>query len=235
MGLGEHAESFVAADIDFDMLPDLTELDLRALGLSLGQSKRLVRAIAKLHSPSRTAQSEAAPERRQLSILFCDLVGSTDIASQLDPEDFRDVIGGYHRACAEVVDRCAGSIVRFQGDGILVLFGYPAAHEDDADRAVQCGLELVSAVASSGAQAGISLAARVGIATGLVVVGERLATQERSILGDAPNLAARLQAEAKPGQVLVDQLTRRMVGERFGFTALGPRTMRGLTRPVWIS
>src|SRR6185312_5019456 len=217
------------------------------LGLTLGHRKKLLRAISEHRTPAALASPEPGDastaedppragedaERRQLSIVFCDLVGSTALSTRLDPEDLREVMQAYNRCCADVVDRFGGWIARFQGDGIVVLFGYPQAHEDDAARALRCALEMVAAVGRLQAWPGVALQARAGIATGPVVVGDRiLDTQEPATSGHTPNLAARLQACAEPGQVLIEPLTRRLVGGMFVCVDLGTRELKGVAEPV---
>src|SRR6185437_12384389 len=172
----------------------------------------------------------AAAERRQLTLLFCDLVGSTMLAAQLDPEDLRELMAAYHRCCVEVIERMGGVAPRSVGDGVLVYFGYPRAHEDDAERAVRCGLALVDAVARLRLLAEPALNARVGIATGVVVVGDLGAEQD--VVGDTVNLAARLQALAEPGAVVIAASTRRLTGELFDYRDLGPLAIKGFTLPV---
>src|SRR5580692_4421325 len=201
-----------ANDVDLDILPDLTEQDFEKLGISLGQRRKLLKAIATLHgdskiapgkpeqqpvNPASTTQAPEA-ERRQVTVLFSDLVGSTALATVLDPEDLSRLIKRYQDACAGAVARFDGYIAKFMGDGVLAYFGYPQAHEDSAERAARAGLAIAAAVQRIG---DATLAARVGIATGLVVVGEIIgsgAAQEQTIVGDTPNLAARLQALAEP-------------------------------------
>jgi class 3 adenylate cyclase len=167
-------------------------------------------------------------ERRQLTVMFCDLVGSTPLSSRLDPEDLRGIIGAYHRCVAEIVEGFGGFVARFMGDGALVYFGYPQAHEDDAERATRCGLVLVDRVARLGHAE--ELHARVGIATGLVVVGGEVV--EHDVAGDTPNLAARLQTLAEPDGVVIAASTRRLTGDLFEYRDLGEIELKGIARPV---
>ena len=198
LGLGQYEALFRASDIDADILPELTEVDLEKLGVSLGHRKRLLRAISGL-AAAETAAAPSAPagampqdaaERRQLTVMFCDLVGSTPLSVRLDPEDLRGIIGAYHRCVAEIVEGFSGFVARYMGDGVLVYFGYPQAHEDDAERATRCGLVLVDRV--SQLDQAEELHARVGIATGLVVVGGEVV--QHDVAGDTPisPLACRL-------------------------------------------
>ena len=240
LGLGRYGAAFVEADIDPAVLPDLNEADLQRLGVTLGHRKRLLRAIAALAEPGRPppgpsgATSVPSPEaeRRQLSVMFCDLVGSTALASRLDPEDLREVIGAYHRCCTDVIGQLGGFVAKYMGDGVLAYFGYPHAGEDDPERAVVAGLELVEAVRRI--EAGVPLQARVGVASGLVVVGDLIgqgAAQEQAVVGETPNLAARLQDLAEPGMVVVGPRTRRLLGRLFDYRELGPVALKGFTEP----
>jgi class 3 adenylate cyclase len=177
LGLSRYGAVFAEHDIDREILPDLTDQDLEKLGVSLGHRKKLLRAIAELGRSDSAALREAeeaprAAERRQLSVLFCDLVGSTALAARLDPEDLRAVMGAYQAACAEVIGRFAGHVAKYLGDGVLAYFGWPRAHEDDAERAMRAGLQLVETIAQLAPAPDIRLQARVGIATGLAVVGD---------------------------------------------------------------
>src|SRR3984893_6588214 len=179
----------------------------------------------------------AEAERRQLTVMFCDLVGSTALSARLDPEDLREVIAAYHRAVAEVVGRFDGFVAKYMGDGVLVYFGYPRAHEDDAERAVRAGLGVIDSVGRLDVHS-IELRARVGIATGLVVVGDLIgegSAQEQSVVGETPNLAARLQALAEPGVVVIAAGTRRLVGGLFDYRDLGAVEVKGIggTVPAW--
>ena len=172
-------------------------------------------------------------ERRQLTVMFCDLVGSTSLASRLDPEDLREVIGAFHKCVAETIDRFNGFIARYMGDGVLIYFGYPHAHEDDAERAVRAGLAIVEAVRRVPTPE--LLQVRVGLATGLGVVGDLIgsgAAQEQAVIGETPNLAARLQALAGNDEVVIAESTRRLVGNLFDYRSLGEVEVRGLTAPI---
>jgi class 3 adenylate cyclase len=215
---------FRANEIDERVLPSLTAADLKDLGVNLvGHRRRLLDAIAALGAdlPAalRDAPAQADAERRQLTVMFCDLVGSTALSSWLDPEDLREVIAAYHRAVADVVRGLDGFVAKYMGDGVLVYFGYPRAHEDDAERAVRAGLGIIDAVGRLDIRS-VKLQARVGIATGLVVVGDLIgegSAQEQSVVGETPNLAARLQALAEPDAVIIAAGTRRLVGDLFEY------------------
>ena len=255
IGLERYVELFAENHIDLDVLPDLSEADLAQLGIPLGDRKRLMRAIARLTDLSRPPgrsqpphqpgpASPASPgrgaERRQLTVMFCDMVGSTALSARIDPEDLHEVIRRYQEACAQVIGRFEGYIGHYVGDGILVYFGYPRAHEDDPRRAVQAGLEIVEAVQALNlelAQPGVEMAVRVGINTGLVVAGD-IGTgefrDEMAVVGETPNVAARLQELAAPGTVLVGQRTHRLVEGLFVFDNLGPRTIKGIEEPVLV-
>jgi class 3 adenylate cyclase/predicted ATPase len=239
LGLERYEAAFRDNEIDWEALPKLTAEDLKDLGVVLGSHRRtLLDAIAALHGRTDGAAERASPvpaaERRQLTVMFCDLVGSTELSSRLDPEDLREVIAVYHRAVAEVVAQFDGFIAKYMGDGVLVYFGYPRAHEDDAERAVRAGLGVIDAVG----RLDVSSAkpqARVGIATGLVVVGDLIgegSAQEQSVVGETPNLAARLQALAEPNAVVIAPSTRRLVGDLFEYRDLGAVEVRGLAAPV---
>jgi class 3 adenylate cyclase/predicted ATPase len=240
IGLGEHAALFAEQNIDLSVVPDLTEQDLRDLGLSVGHRRRLLRAAAELKGPSRADQAfdaahQDAAERRQLTVMFCDLTDSTALAAQLDPEDVREVIRAYQDACTDIVSTYGGFLAKFMGDGVLVYFGYPRAEEDDAERAVQAGLEIVAAIDRLDACRSVSVRVRVGIATGPVVVGDLVGegtAQERSVIGETPNIAARLQASAEPGSVVIAASTRRLIGSLFDLRELGPKIIKGYSEPV---
>ncbi len=240
LGLAQYEPVFRDNAIDAEILFELSEPDLEKLGVLLGHRKRMLRAIeerraAPLPAPAaRDAPAQADAERRQLTVMFCDLVASTALAAQLDPEDLREVIGAYHRAVAEIVAGFDGFVAKYMGDGVLVYFGYPRAHEDDAERAVRAGLGLIDAVARLDVKS-VKLHARVGIATGLVVVGDLIgegSAREQSVVGETPNLAARLQALAEPDAVVIAAGTRRLVGDLFEVHDLGAVEVKGIAGPV---
>jgi class 3 adenylate cyclase len=186
-----------------------------------------------LPSPAPVSATAQEAERRQLTVMFCDLVGSTALAARLDPEELREVIGAYHRCVAAAVRRFDGFVAKYMGDGVLVYFGFPRAHEDDAERAVRAGLAVVEAVRGIGAADPLEV--RSGISTGLVVVGDLIgegASQEQAVVGETPNLAARLQALAEPGSVVIAPATRQLLGNRFRLRELGQHEVKGLSEPV---
>ena len=250
LGLGQYEQAFRDNDIDADMLPTLTADDLREIGIaSLGHRKRLLAACATLAPPPACPQPPAAApaptppptptapqaERRQLTVMFVDLVGSTALSARLDPEEMREVLRAYQNTVTGEIARVDGHVAKLLGDGVLTYFGWPRAHEDDAERAVRAALAVAEAVARLATPAGEPLAARVGIATGLVVVGDLIgegAAREEAVVGQTPNLAARLQEAAEPGAVLVADGTRRLLGEVFELRELGPTRLKGFIRPV---
>jgi class 3 adenylate cyclase len=244
LGLERYVLAFRDNEIDWGVLPKLTSEDLREIGVAaIGRRRKLLDAIAALGatvpSAAVTAAASDAPaptdaERRQLTVMFCDLVSSTELSSRLDPEDLREVIAAYHRAVADTVSRFDGFVAKYIGDGVLVYFGYPRAHEDDAERAVRAGLRLIDAVGRVDVQS-VKLRAQVGIATGLVVGGDLIgegSAQEQSVVGETPNLAARLQALAEPDTIVIAASTRRLVGDLFEYRDLGAVEVKGLAAPV---
>src|SRR3974390_1476185 len=241
LDLAQYAQTFAENGVDLSVVGDLTDDDLKGLVVLLGHRRKLLRAAANI-APKELAQamrpgaaSRPEAERRLLSVMFCDLVGSTDLAARLDPEDMRNVMSTYHACIAEVLARFNGIIARYMGDGVLVYFGYPQAHEDDAEQAVRAGLALVEAVAKLSTNANAALSARIGIATGVTVVGDLTgegAAQERAAIGETPNLAARLQTLAEPGTVLICPSTRRLTGGYFNYRDLGPVALKGWIEPV---
>ena len=245
LGLSEYAQRFADNDIDFTILRDLTDQDLEKIGIaSLGHRRKILRAIGNLEPietrpPAGAVEAPAVPlplesaERRQVTVMFSDLVGSTALSARMDPEDLREVIAAYHRCAAEIVRRFGGFVAQYLGDGVLVYFGYPQAHEDDAERAVRAGLELIGELGELRTHA--SLQTRVGIATGLVVVGDLMdsgSAMERGIVGETPNLAARLQGIAEPDAVVIAEGTRKLLGNLFELVDLGARDLKGIAGPV---
>jgi class 3 adenylate cyclase/predicted ATPase len=240
LGLKQYAERFVENDIDLAVLRALTDQDLEKIGvLSLGHRRKILMAIAELTGAPAPEPVTSEPiskdiaERRQVTVMFADLVGSTALSARMDPEDLRTVIGAYHKCAAETVARFDGFVAKYMGDGVLIYFGYPEAHEDDAERAVRAGLALVDAIASIAAPE--QLQVRIGAATGLVVVGDLVGSgeaQERGIVGETPNLAARLQGIAEPNAVVISEATRRLLGNLFELQDLGPKELKGITGSV---
>jgi class 3 adenylate cyclase/tetratricopeptide (TPR) repeat protein len=239
-GLGALHTVLAAQQIDVDVLPDLTEDDLKGLGIALGPRRRLLKAIAGAFPASTPSPSDADPavdsaERRQLSVLFVDLVGSTALATRRDPEEMRQIVRRYQNAVAGEVARFDGYLAKFMGDGVLAYFGWPKAHEDEAERAVRAAMAAVAAVGELRTGDGEALAARAGIATGLVVVGGLIgqgAAQEAAVIGATPNIAARLQNLAQPGQVIIADSTQRFVQSSFDLVSLGLQPLKGLQHPV---
>jgi class 3 adenylate cyclase/tetratricopeptide (TPR) repeat protein len=239
IGLGEYTQRFAENGIDLSTIRDLTEQDFKDLGVLLGHRRKMLRAIAALDPEPVEPATEPKPpkeaERRHLTVMFCDLVGSTALSARLDPEDMRTLIGAYQSRITEVISRYQGIIARYMGDGALVYFGYPQAHEDDAEQAVRAGLALVDAVAKLPTDTDAALSARIGIATGVTVVGDLTGeggAQERAAIGETPNLAARLQTLAEPGTVLICPNTRRLTGGYFDYRELGPLALKGWAEPI---
>jgi class 3 adenylate cyclase len=242
LGLGQYAQRFVENDIDVSVLRHLTDADLEKIGVSLGHRRKMRAAIAELPaaSPSKREpvgglepKRQDAAERRYVTVMFSDLVGSTALSAGMDPEDLREVISAYQKCVADTVKRFGGFVAKFMGDGVLIYFGYPQAHEDDAERAVRAGLALVAAVGDLKTHS--ALQTRVGIATGLVVVGDLIgsgASQEQAIVGETPNLAARLQGIAEPNSVVIAESTRKLVGNLFELDDLGAQNLKGIEGPV---
>jgi class 3 adenylate cyclase len=242
IGLAQYAEMFRANDIDGEMLGRLTNDDLKDIGVaSFGHRKKLLEAIAELAGAVPVSpqpgliepKAHNAAERRQVTVMFSDLVGSTALSARMDPEDLREVISAYQKCVAETVRRFGGFVAKYMGDGVLVYFGYPQAHEDDAERAVRAGLELIASVA--GLKTCASLQTRIGIATGLVVVGDLIGSgeaQERGIVGETPNLAARLQGIAEPNTAVIAEATRKLLGNLFELQDLGAKDLKGIAGSV---
>jgi class 3 adenylate cyclase/predicted ATPase len=247
LGLERYEQAFRENEIDLRVLPELTADDLKELGVAaIGHRRLLLKAIADLAAGAGRAAAEDVPaaspanatdeaERRQLTVMFCDLVGSTALSARFDPEELREEIRAYQNAVSGVVARYDGFVAKYMGDGVLAYFGYPRAHEDDAERAVRAGLEIAAAVTSLETRGTERLAVRIGIATGIVVVGDLVgegSAQEQAVVGETPNLAARLQALAEPGQIVLAGATRRLIGDLFRLTDLGRQTAKGFAEPV---
>ena len=244
LGLGKYAPVFEEHEITREVLPHLTEADIDALRLPIGARRRLIVAIQTLsEAPDRQAPSTSATatplrsigpdaERRQLTVMFCDLVGSTALAERLDPEELRDQMQTYRKAVSDVAARYDGHVAQYLGDGLMIYFGWPRAHEDDAERCVRAALEIVQAVKAVSVKG--SLAVRIGAATGTVVVGEaaRSGDQGSLAVGETPNLAARVQELARPDEILIARSTRRLIGDRFALTDLGTHPLKGVAEPL---
>jgi class 3 adenylate cyclase/tetratricopeptide (TPR) repeat protein len=241
LGMSEYVQRFAENDIDIAVLRHLTDQDLKEIGVSLGHRQKMLAAISEVAAATATEPKVFEPEpkprdtaeRRQVTVMFSDLVGSTALSARMDPEDLREVISAYQKCVAETVQRFGGFVAKYMGDGVLVYFGYPQAHEDDAERAVRAGLELIGAV--SALKSNAPLQTRVGIATGLVVVGELIGSgeaQERGIIGETPNLAARLQSIAEPNTVVIAESTRKLLGSLFDLQDLRAQDVKGISGPV---
>jgi len=242
LGLERYAPAFRDNEIDREVLPKLTSEDFREIGVeAVGHRRKLLDAIAALGASAPTAAVTAAvsgasaptdAERRQLTVMFCDLVGSTPLSTRFDPEDLREIVGAYHRCVAETVARFSGFVAKYMGDGVLVYFGYPEAHEDDAERALRAGLAVIDAVGRLATQEVLNV--RLGVASGLVVVGDLIgagAAQERGVVGETPNLAARVEALAAPGTLVIAESTRRQIGALFDLEDLGTQSLAGFAEP----
>ena len=252
LGLEKYAAAFAEAEIDFDILPSLDKEDLKDLGLPIGPRRKIMDAIqvlggASVPPPLAAAEPElpSAPlsgaivpsdaERRHLTVMFIDLVGSTEMATRLDAEDMRTVITGYQNTVAGVVSRYEGFVAKFMGDGVMCYFGWPRAGEDDAERAVRAGLAIIDSVKSTKAPDGTVLATRIGVATGVVIVGDLIgsgATQEAAVVGETPNLAARLQGVAGPNQLVLPIETQRLLGSTYKLMSIGAQKLKGVGEAV---
>jgi class 3 adenylate cyclase len=245
LGLEQYEAAFRDNAINEKVLPSLTAEDLKDLGVAaIGHRRVLLDAIAALRATATIKAPSLEPEtidtaakdtaeRRQVTVMFSDLVGSTALSAGMDPEDLREVMSAYQKCVAKTVRRFGGFVAKYMGDGALVYFGYPQAHEDDAERAVRTGLELIGAVSALKSTA--SLQTRVGIATGLVVVGDLIGSgeaAERGIVGETPNLAARLQGMAEPNMVVIAESTRKLLGNLFELGDLGAKDLKGIAGPV---
>ncbi|MBV9287694.1 MAG: AAA family ATPase [Hyphomicrobiales bacterium] len=252
LGLNQYEAAFRENSIDLEVLGKLTSDDLKELGVaSIGHRRMLLAAIEE-HSRTSVATpavarraaagigEATAAERRQLTVMFCDLVGSTALSARLDPEDMRGVLAAYYKCCANLIEGGGGFVAKYMGDGVLAYFGYPQAHEHDAENAVRAALAIVAAAPRLITAVGATLHVRVGIATGIVVVGDLLGSgeaQERGIVGDTPNLAARLQGIAEPDSVVIAEATRKLLGNLFEVRNLGPQDIKGVAGPIraWIA
>src|SRR6201982_1656400 len=247
LGLERYEAAFRENEIDETVLPSLTAEDLKDLGVDIvGHRRKLLDSIAALRADATAKDASgdavssppgAAPEdraeRRQVTVMFSDLVGSTALSARMDPEDLREVISAYQKCVAETVGRFGGFVAKYMGDGVLVYFGYPQAHEDDVERAGRAGLELVAAVPALKTRA--PLQTRVGIATGLVVVGDLIGSgsaQEQAVVGETPNLAARLEGLATPGNLIIADATRQQLGQLFEVCDLGVKELKGIAGSV---
>ncbi|HTR37598.1 MAG TPA: adenylate/guanylate cyclase domain-containing protein [Bryobacteraceae bacterium] len=239
LGLGQYAQRFAENEVDLSVLPHLTDQDLRELHVPLGHRRKLLAAInelapaapaeLELSAASMAAKAADTAERRQVTVMFADLVGSTELSMRMDPEDLRDIISTYQKCVAETVLGFGGFVAKYMGDGVLIYFGYPEAHENDPECAVGAGLELTTAVPAL--KTPVPLQIRVGIATGVVIVGDLIGSgdaQERAIVGETPNLAARLQAIAGPNMVVIADGTRKLLGNLFELQDLGARDLKGI-------
>jgi class 3 adenylate cyclase/predicted ATPase len=243
LGLGQYAQRFAEHEIDISVLPHLTDEDLKDIAIPLGHRRKILAAIGEPVAAAQTApeQPAASPEpktpdtaeRRQVTVMFVDLVGSTELSARMDPEDLRDIISTYQRRVTETVRRFGGFVAKYMGDGVLVYFGYPEAHEDDPERAVRAGLELIPAI--SALKTPVVLQIRIGIATGVVIVGDLGGSgdaQERGIVGETPNLAARLQQTASSNMVVIADGTRKLLGNLFELQDLGTKDLKGIQGAV---
>src|SRR5689334_9927921 len=250
LDLEQYEAAFRENGVSEKDLPHLTAEDLQDLGVvAVGHRRRLLVAIAKLQSDSASSQAakpsddrpasipagnvvSQAGERRQLTVMFCDLVGSTALSEKLDPEELRDLLHAYRTLCGDIIARYDGFVARYVGDGILTYFGWPGAHEDDAERAVRAALEIVETVRRASTTEVLSV--RLGIATGPVVVGEPagVGDQAKLAVGSTPNLAARLQGLAAADQIVIAASTRRLVGNAFDLNDLGEHELKGIAEPV---
>src|SRR5436190_17285430 len=246
LGLEQYEAAFRENAIGETLLRSLTAEDVKDLGVvAVGHRRKLLDAIAILRTGENAKAVRAdslqtidsptgdTAERRQVTVLFSDLVSSTALSARMDPEDLREVISAYQKCVAETVRRCGGFVAKYMGDGVLIYFGYPEAHEDDAERAVRAALQLIAAVTAL--KSPVPLQTRVGIATGLVVVGDLIGSgeaQERGIIGETPNLAARLQGVAEPNTVVIAESTRKLLGNLFDLRDLGAQKLKGIGGPV---
>ncbi|MBV9288181.1 MAG: AAA family ATPase, partial [Hyphomicrobiales bacterium] len=240
IGMSEYAAGLSDSGMEVSALRSLTERDLERLGVASGDRDRLLRALAGFQPDAEPAapaykRPDRGVERRHLTILFGDLVGSTAISTRLDPEALHEIMGPYRKRCAEVIERAGGFVARYLGDGVLAYFGYPRASEDAAERAVNAGLTLVEAIGQLRDDMGRPLQTRVGIASGLVLIGDLVAAgapHDHDVVGETPNLAARLQANAEPNSVIISGETHHLVGRLFECEAVEAQSLKGFAMPV---
>ena len=246
LGLTKYTPIFSENELELADLSELSDDDLKEIGLPLGPRRRILKAIRARDVGDRVprestgddaadAHTHVEAERRQLTVMFCDLVGSTALSQKLDPEDYREIIGSFQKTVSEAVRRFDGYVAKYLGDGVLAYFGYPQAHEDDAELAVRGALASVSAVGRLKGTPDDWLEVRVGIATGLVVAGDIVdedVSEIATISGATPNLAARLQAAAEPGCVVIDETTHDLIGQLLKSTALEKQILKGISEPV---
>jgi len=236
LGLSEYTDRFAENRVDVGVLHDLSDEDLKELGIPFGHRKKILRAVAGLKGVAPKAAAAAPGERRQLTVMFCDLVGSTELSARLDPEDLTSVIAAYRAVCKSIISTYEGHVAQFLGDGLLVYFGFPQAHENDAERAIRAGLEIVAAIPSIETGIREPLRVRAGIATGLVVFGDLIfdGPEGHTAVGDTPNLAARLQEVAAPGTVVISASTRQLATGHFDYRELGPMALKGLPEKMGV-
>jgi class 3 adenylate cyclase len=235
LNLEQYSQFFADNDVDLDVLRILGDKDLQDLGVSFGHRKKLLKAISELNgaeatqrSPGHAATSATGGERRQLTVLFCDMVGFTELASRVDPEVLQRIIRSYEDACAVCVTRYEGYVFQRLGDGIVAFFGYPLAHEGEGERAIRAGLEIIESLTRLDVLDAGHLQVRIGVATGLVVV----ASEEKGAVGETMNLAARLQAIAAPGSIVVSERVHRLASGAFDYEDLGEHALKGIARPT---
>jgi len=239
LDLTKYHDAFVQHEVSFGDLSSLTEADLKEMGLPIGPRRRVLKAISEIDESDTTLASgpgdfsiepsiDPVAERRQLTVMFCDLVGSTELSQQLDPEDLREIFRAYQAAAKTSIEKFNGHVAKYLGDGVLAYFGYPRAHEDDAEQAVRGGLELIASL--SAVNGPEELGVRIGIATGPVVVGDLIgvgASEEHAVTGETPNLAARLQSAAEPNTVVVSNTTHALLYGLFDCVDLGLQRLKG--------
>lgn len=249
LGLERYAQAFQDAEVTPEILPELTDAELRELGVPLGPRKVMLNAVRRLAKAAPITDSvvevdraeteldlpPSKAERRQVTIMFVDMVGSTAMASRLDPEDMREILRAFQNSVTGEILRAGGHVTRLMGDGVLAFFGWPRADEEDAERAVESGLTIVESIGQLAIISGERLSARLRIATGLVVVGDLIGTgaaREDELMGATPNLAARLQEVAAPGGVVIAEATRQLLGGMFELRDLGPLQLKGFDHTV---